>query len=165
MNASAIGPLPEHAFTQMSGLEALQGMMAGTLPIVPISKVLNFTLVAARYGAVTFAGEPTADHLNPAGTAHGGWAAAILDSALGCAAHSTLAAGERYTSVEMKVNFLRPILVGRTGRLSCEGQIIHRGRTLALADARLVDEAGKVYAHASETCMIFAKAAGPGSGA
>lgn len=148
-------PLPPDTFDTLTGLETLRGMIAGSLPAPPMAATMNFNLVEVDEGRVVFAGTPLEGHLNPAGTVHGGWAATILDSALACAVHSTLAKGERYTSVEMKLNFLRPILVGKTGRLICEGKIIQRGRTLALSEARLVDAGGKLYAHASETCMMM----------
>lgn len=154
---SRYAPLPPDTFDRLSGLDTLRAMIAGDLPAPPMAGTLNFDLIEAEEGRVLFAGTPLAAHLNPAGTVHGGWAATILDSALACAVHATLAAGERYTSVEMKLNYLRPILVGKTGRLSCEGKVIQRGRTLALSEARLVDSGGKLYAHASETCMIFPK--------
>ena len=150
-------PLPPETFDTLSGLETLRAMIAGDLPGPPMAGTMNFDLLEAEEGRVVFAGTPLAAHLNPAGTVHGGWSATIVDSALACAVHATLAAGERYTSVEMKLNFLRPILVGKTGRLICEGKVIQRGRTLALSEARLVDEGGKLYAHGSETCMIFPK--------
>jgi uncharacterized protein (TIGR00369 family) len=151
------GVLPENTFDQLDGLATLRAMIAGELPQPPICAVLNYRLVDASEGSATFAGEPDETMRNPAGTVHGGWAATLLDSALACAVHATLAAGERYTSVEMKLNFLRPILAGRTGQLLCRGEVIHRGRTLALSEAQLVDSAGKVYAHGTETCMIFPK--------
>lgn len=151
----AFSPLPPDTYDRMSGLEALRSMIAGDLPAPPIAKTLNFTLVEASEGRAVFEGEGLADVLNPHGTVHGGWAAAILDSALGCSVHTTLAVGERYTTVEMKVSYLRPILAGKTGILRCEGVVINRGRTLALSEARLIDAQGKLYAHATETCMIF----------
>ncbi len=155
---SRYAPLPPDVFDRLSGLETLNAMIAGKLPAPPMAQTLNFDLIEAEEGRVVFAGEPLPAFLNPAGTVHGGWAATLLDSALACAVHATLAAGERYTSVEMKLNYLRPILVGKSGRLTCEGKVIQRGRTLALSEARLVDGSGKLYAHASETCMIFPKA-------
>ena len=153
----AFAPLPPEAYDAMTGLEALHAMIAGKLPAPPIARHLNFTLVEASDGKAIFEGEASADVLNPHGTVHGGWAAAILDSALGCAVHTTLAPGERYTTVEMKVSYLRPILVGKTGVVRCEGIVINRGRTLAISEARIVDNQGKLYAHATETCMIFPK--------
>lgn len=152
---STFSPLPPEAYTHMSGLEALQRLIAGEFPAAPIAQGMNFALVEVSEGIAVFAGEGLAAHLNPQGTVHGGWTATILDSALGCAVHTTLKPGERYTTIEMKVNYLRPILAGETGRLTCRGRVIQRGRTIALSEANLVDAAGKVYAHATETCMIF----------
>jgi uncharacterized protein (TIGR00369 family) len=151
-------PLPPETYDRMTGLEALQAMLRGDLPGAPIARVLDFALHAVEEGKAVFAGAPTADHLNPHGSVHGGWAATVMDSALGCAVHTTLALGEKYTTVEMKVNYLRPIFPGKPARLICEGRVIHRGRTLALSEAQLVDSDGRVYAHGTETCMIFPKA-------
>ena len=155
---SRFAPLPAEVYDSMTGLAALQGMLSGDLPGATIARTLKFGLVEVEHGRAVFAGEPTEDFLNPHGSVHGGWAATLLDSALGCAVHTTLAIGEKYTTVEMKVNYLRPVFPGRPGRLICEGKVINRGRTLALSEARLVDSEGKLYAHASETCMIFPKA-------
>lgn len=149
--------LDPSVFDTMSGLDALSAMIRGDLPSPTIARTLNFALVKAEPGVAVFEGEANADYLNPAGMVHGGWAATLLDSALGCAVHTTLAPGERYTTVEMKVSYLRPIIAGKTGRLTCEGRIVNRGRTLALTEARLVDAEGKLYAHGTETCMIFPK--------
>lgn len=150
-------PLPPEAFDTMTGLESLNAMIRGELPAPTIARVLNFLLIEATPGRALFEGEPDENHLNPAGTVHGGWSAAILDSALGCSVHSTIQPGDRYTTVEMKVSYLRPIIAGKTGLMRCEGIVINRGRTLALSEARLTDMAGKLYAHATETCMIFPK--------
>jgi uncharacterized protein (TIGR00369 family) len=150
-------PLPPDTFDRMSGLEALQAMMRGELPAAPIAKVLNYWLAEVGDGFAAFEGEATAEFLNPGGTTHGGWAATLLDSALGCAVHTTLVPGERYTTIEMKMNLTRPILPGKTGKLRCEGRIVHRGRTTAITEARLIDGDGRLYAHATETCMIFPK--------
>ena len=155
MDERAFGVLPADLWDRTSGIEALRAMIAGELPAPPIAATMNLALVAAEEGRVTFEGEALEGHRNPAGAVHGGWAATILDSALGCAVHSTLQPGERYTTVEMKLNYLRPILAGVTGKLAAIGVVVQRGRTLALAEARLVDAAGKLYAHGTETCMIF----------
>lgn len=157
-SSRAIGPLPPEVFQSLSGLETLRRMIAGELPAPPISRTMNFILSEVEMGKVVFVGEPREDVYNPLGTVHGGWAATILDSALGCAVHTTIEAGERYTTVEMKVNYLRPIFPGKPAQFRCEGSVINRGRTLALSEARLVDDDGKVYAHGTETCMIFPKA-------
>lgn len=150
--------LPPDFFERMSGLETLQAMIEGRLPGPPIARTLNFRLATAAPGEVVFEGSPGEESYNPLGSIHGGWTATIMDSALACAVHSTLEKGERYTSVEMKVSFMRPIYPGKPARLICRGRVINRGRTLAFSEASLVDEAGKVYAHGTETCMIFPKA-------
>lgn len=149
--------IPPELIEQKSGLEVLRMMLDFALPGPTMASTLNFTLTRVEAGSVTFEGEPTELMCNPYGTAHGGWAATVLDSALACAVHTTLLPGDRYTSAEMKVSFLRPILPGKTGKLICEGRIINRGRTLALSEATLVDADGKLYAHGTETCMIFPK--------
>lgn len=152
--------LPPDFYERMTGLETLQAMIAGELPGPPIAATLNFRLIEAAEGVAVFEGSPGEESYNPIGSIHGGWAATILDSALACAVHSTLEKGERYTSVEMKVAFVRPIYPGKPGRLICRGSVINRGCTLAFSEASLVDEAGKVYAHGTETCMIFPKQEG-----
>lgn len=155
---SRFAPLPPDVYETHTGLEALQAIIRGDLPAPPIAKLLNFNLIEVALGKAVFAGAPGEETMNPHATVHGGWAAAILDSALGCSVHTTLAPGEKYTTVEMKVNYLRPIFPDKPVRLVCEATVINRGRTLALSDARLVDSDGRLYAHATETCMIFPKA-------
>lgn len=150
--------LPPDFYERMSGLETLSAMIDGTLPGPPIAQTLNFRLTGVSAGEAVFEGSPGEESYNPLGSIHGGWTATIMDSALACAVHSTLEKGERYTSVEMKVSFMRPIYPGKPPRLICRGRVINRGRTLAFSEATLVDEAGKVYAHGTETCMIFPKA-------
>lgn len=149
------GVLDPDIFDRMSGIETLETLIRGDLPQPPIAEVMNLRLVRAEIGLVVFEGEALAAHRNPAGVVHGGWAATILDSALGCATHSTLVIGERYTTIEMKVSYFRPIIAGKTGLLTCEGRIVNRGRTLSVSEARLVDGEGKLYAHGTETCMVF----------
>jgi uncharacterized protein (TIGR00369 family) len=105
-------------------------------------------------GVAVFAGTPAEYHYNPIGVVHGGFAATLLDSALGCAIHTTLKSGFAYTTVELKVNYVRPLLMS-TGPVEAEGKIIHVGARLATAEARVTDSTGKLYAHGSTTCMIF----------
>ena len=111
-------------------------------------------LVAADRGRVRFEGEPQFKHYNPIGVVHGGFAMTMLDSALGCAVHSTLEKGEAYTTLEFKINLVRP-LTKTTGNVTAEGRIVHRGRTVATSEGEIKDEAGKLYAHATTTCMVF----------
>ena len=140
----------------LSGLEHLQAIVAGEIPPPPIAVLLGFELVSIDEGRAVFAVSPGEQHYNPIGVVHGGLAATLLDSAMGCAVHSTLPAGTAYTTLEVKVNFARPI-TGATGRIVCEGNVIHRGRTVATADGRVTAEAtGKLLAHGTTTCLLFA---------
>jgi uncharacterized protein (TIGR00369 family) len=136
------------------GLSFLKAIIAGTLPQPPISELLDFHLVDAEEGRAAFEGIPKFSHYNPIGTVHGGVAATLLDSALGCAIFSTLHKGDTWTTLDLKLNFVRPITKD-TGPVRAEGRIIHRGRTVATSEGDLKDRAGKLYAHATTTCMIF----------
>ena len=147
---------------EMSGLEFLRAISRGELSGVPMADLMGFELHEVEEGRVVFECVPAEYHYNPIGTVHGGLAATLFDSAMGCAVHTTLPAGVGYTTVELKVNFLRPI-TARTGRLLCEGKTIHVGGRLATAEARLLDEAGKLYGHATTTCMIFREGAREGA--
>ena len=138
---------------QLSGAEYIAGLIAGEIPPPPIAVTLGFELVEASEGRAVFACE-TGEHLfNPIGSVHGGVAATLLDSATGCAVHTTLPAGVGYATTDLHVTFVRPI--GReTGRIVCTGEVLHRGRRMASAEARLVDGDGRLLAHATATCMI-----------
>jgi uncharacterized protein (TIGR00369 family) len=139
----------------MTGLEFLRAIAAGELPGAPIAELLGFEPVEAEEGRVVFAAIPDARHYNPIGTVHGGLAATLLDSAMGCAVHSTLPAGVGYTTLELKVNFTRPITTD-TGRILCEGELVHRGGRVATAEGRVFAEAtGKLLAHGTTTCLIL----------
>jgi uncharacterized protein (TIGR00369 family) len=141
----------------MSGLEFLQAMVRGELPPPPIMALLGFTildLADVEPGRVVFTAEPAEYHYNPIGMVHGGLACTLCDSAMGCAIHSTLPAGVGYTTLEVKVNFLRP-LTQATGVIRCEGKVIQVGRTVGAAEARITDARGKLYAHATTTCLIL----------
>ena len=137
----------------VSGLEYLQSLVAtGRTP--PIAATLDFRAVRFEAGVAIFEGTPAEFHYNPIGVVHGGFAATLLDSALGCAIHTTLPAGVAYTTVELKINYVRPLLT-TTGLVTCEGKVIHVGGRIATAEARVTDAAGKLYAHATTTCLIF----------
>jgi uncharacterized protein (TIGR00369 family) len=139
----------------MTGLEFIQALFAGSLPAPPITATMGFTGAEAEKGKVTFFGEAGEHLYNPIGVVHGGFAMTILDSAMGCAVHTTLSVGEAYTTLETKVNFVRPITL-ETGRLRCDGTIVHRGGTVATAEGRLVAEGtGKLLAHGTSTCLVF----------
>ncbi len=142
------------AAREMSGLEYLRAMARAELPGVPMASLMGFGVAEIEEGRVVFECVPGEQHYNPIGSVHGGLACTLFDSAMGCAVHSALPAGVGYTTVELKVNFLRPISV-QTGKLSCEGTTLHVGGRIATAEARLTDEAGKLYGHATTTCMIF----------
>jgi uncharacterized domain 1 len=136
------------------GLSFLKAVIDGKLPQAPLCEVLGFQLTEAETGRAVFEGVPEFRHYNPIGTVHGGFAASLLDSALGCAIFSTMAKGEGWTTLEMKLNFVRP-LTKDTGPVRAEGRLLHRGRTLATSEGDLKDSAGKLYAHATTACMIF----------
>ncbi len=138
----------------MSGIDYLRAIVAGDVPPPPIAILLGLEIVDIQEGQVTFAVKPAEYHYNPIGMVHGGLACTLFDSAMGCAVHSTLPAGATYTTLEIKVNFLRP-LSSRTGRVLCEGKVIYVGGRTATAEARLIDADGKLYGHATTTCMIF----------
>jgi uncharacterized protein (TIGR00369 family) len=138
----------------LDGLAIMQAMMAGELPYAPIAKTLDFLLIEIERGRAVFQGTPRAEHLNPLGTVHGGWFATLLDSALGCAVHTMMPAGRAYTTAELGVNLVRAI-TPKVPRVRAEGTVVHCGRQLATATARLVGADGMLYAHASTTCLVF----------
>jgi uncharacterized protein (TIGR00369 family) len=138
----------------VSGMEVLRKMTDGELPPPPIAKTLDFGLELIEEGRAIFTGTPAEYQYNPIGVVHGGWASTLLDSALGCAVHSMLPAGSAYTTVELHINFVRPITV-ETGTVRAIAEILHMGRRLATAEARLVDANDKLLAHATTTCMVF----------
>lgn len=149
-----IGVVPHEELAKLSGIEFLQRIIDGLYPAPSMGARLNFGLSEVSEGRAVFRGMPGPRHLNPMGTVHGGWAAAVLDSALGCAVHTLLGPGEAYTTVEFKVNLTRPVTV-KTGEVVCEGRVVHRGRTLAVSEARLEDSQGKLLAFGTETCSLF----------
>jgi uncharacterized protein (TIGR00369 family) len=146
-------PLAE-AGMGLSGLEFLQKIVSGELPPPPLARLMNFDLVELREGHAVFAVDPAEYHYNPIGVVHGGLAATLLDSAMGCAVHSTLPAGAGYTTLEIKVNFIRA-MTAETGRVRCEARIVHVGGRTATAEGKVIDEAGKLYAHGTTTCLIL----------
>lgn len=137
-----------------TGLEMMQSLLHGELPAPPITDTLDFTLVEVGYGQAVFQGRPLERHYNPLGTVHGGWFATLLDSAVGCAVHTAMPVGKSYTTLELKVNMLRA-LTKNVELVRAEGRTIHVGGQVATAEARLVDAAGKLYAHATTTCLVF----------
>jgi uncharacterized protein (TIGR00369 family) len=148
------GVVSADALTSHDGLGFLRAIISGELPQPPISELVGFHLTEADKGRAVFEGLPEFHHYNPIGSVHGGFAATLLDSALGCAIFSTLLKGDTWTTLELKVNYVRA-MTKDTGPVRAEGRIIHRGRTLATSEGDLKDKAGKLYAHATTTCMIF----------
>lgn len=158
MAAMNAGPGPGVARPEQvagkTGLETMQAMLRGELPYPPIGQTLDFTLVAVAEGMATFQGTPGARHFNPMGTVHGGWFATLLDSALGCAVHTRMPPGRGYTTAELGVNLVKAI-TPKVARVRAIGHVIHCGRQLATAEARLVGPDGTLYAHATTTCLVF----------
>ena len=126
-----LGVIPREELARHSGLVLLRRLIAGEYTAPPMAGTLNFGLTEVDHGRAVFRGVPNERHLNPLGAVHGGWAATIMDSALGCAVHTTMVIGEAYTTAEFKVNLLRP-----PGEVVCESRVVHRGRTLAVSDRR-----------------------------
>jgi uncharacterized protein (TIGR00369 family) len=148
-------PLPgAQASRVLSGLEYLGAIQSGRFPAPPIARLMDFTLSEVGEGRAVFVVQPSERHYNPIGLVHGGLLATVLDSAMGCAVHSTLPAGTGYSTLELKVNFTRPVLKD-TGLLSCEATVVHRGRQTATAEGRVRDEEGRLYAHGSTTCLLM----------
>ena len=137
-----------------TGLEQMQAMLAGELPFAPIARTLDFSLIRVEPGVALFQGKPGPAHFNPMGSVHGGWFATLLDSALGCAVHTLMPAGRGYTTAELSVNYVRG-LSPKVGRVRAEGKVIHCGRQLATAEARLFGPDGTLFAHATTTCLVF----------
>ncbi len=143
-----------HLLGRRSGLEILQAMASGELPPPPIMSLIDGQGMTVEEGSVTLDLEPREFHYNPLGTVHGGVLSTLLDTAAACSVHSTLPAGVAYTSMDLNVKFQRPATIA-SGRLSCTGTVLQRGRRTALAEARITDAAGRLIAHATSSCMIF----------
>lgn len=137
-----------------SGLELLLDIVAGKLPKPPIASTLDYEMTEVREGFVVFEVVPAEYHYNPLGVVHGGLAATLLDSAMGCAVHSVLPAEVRYTTIELKVNYIRALTTA-TGRVRAEGTVIHIGGRVGVAEGRIIDAEGRLYAHGTTTCLIL----------
>lgn len=137
-----------------TGLEVMQGLIAGGLPAPTISETMDFLLVEVTHGTAVFQGRPGAKFLNPMGSMHGGWYATLLDSAVGCAVHTTMPVGRGYTTLELKINIVRAVSLN-VPLVRAEGRVIHVGRQTATAEGRLVGPDGTLYAHATTTCLVF----------
>lgn len=143
----------------LSGIEFLRAIRAGELPPPPIVELMGFTLESVEPGRVVFSVEPAEYHYNPIGVVHGGMASTLLDSAMGCAVQTLAPFGVSYTTLELKVNLVRALHAGM-GVVSGEGTVLHFGRQTALAEARVIGPDGKLYAHATSTCLIIGANAG-----
>ena len=138
----------------MTGLEFVQGLADGTLPLNTMAKTIGYEITEAEHGRVVVMAEPQEIHLNPAGTVHGGLAATMLDSCMGLAIQSTLEKGIASTTVEFKISFVRPI-TPETGLIKAEGMVINRGRRVGTAEGRVTDSKGRLLVHGTTTCLIF----------
>ena len=139
---------------EMSGLEFVQGLVDGTLPLNTLAEILGYDVTEAASGRVVVTVTPNGTHLNPAGTVHGGLAATLLDSAMGLAVQSTLEKGVGQTTLEFKISLVRSIMPD-TGPIKAEGIVLSRGRRIGTAEGRLTDLEGRLLAHGTTTCLIF----------
>lgn len=143
-----------HEAAELSGLELLQNIADGEIPPPPMMVLMNAKVPALESGRVIFEAEPQEYHYNPIGSVHGGFAATMLDSAMGCAIHTMLPAKVGYTTLEIKVNYVRP-LSANSGVILCEGNVIHLGGKIATAEGKITNKEGKLFAHATTTCLIL----------
>jgi uncharacterized protein (TIGR00369 family) len=139
---------------EMTGLEFVQGLADGTLPLNTMAETLGYDVTEAENGRVVVTAEPRDIHLNPAGTVHGGLAATMLDSCMGLAIQSTLEKGVGSTTLEFKISFVRPI-TPQTGKITAEGKVINSGRRVGTAEGRVTDSSGRLLVHGTTTCLIF----------
>jgi uncharacterized protein (TIGR00369 family) len=151
--SAPVGVLPQGA-TDRPAIALFEAMIAGELPPPPITRPLGFILTSVAIGRAVFHGRVSRDFYNPLGTVHGGWISTLLDSCMACAVHTTLAAKQAYTSVEIKINFVRPVLES-TGPVQAEGTVLNVGRRVGTAEGKLTDAAGRLLAHGTTTCLIF----------
>jgi uncharacterized protein (TIGR00369 family) len=151
---AGFGVVPLEQVRTMDGMTLFREIMAGRLPAPPMSKTLGMSLLEIEQGRVVFGYKPMFDHYNPLGSVHGGIAATLLDSVMGCCIHTTLKAGTGYTTVEIKVNYVRA-MTDKTGPVRAEGKVINVGSRIATSEGRLVDDSGKLLAHGTTTCLIF----------
>lgn len=137
----------------LTGIDYLRALQNGDLPAPPIARLVDFTFTEVEPGRVTATLTPREFHYNPIGVVHGGIASTLLDTVMACAIQTGLPVGVLYTTVELSINFIRPLLA-TTGEIRAIGEVIHSGRRLAMAHGRIEDAAGKLYAHGKTTCMI-----------
>ncbi|MEO8450618.1 MAG: PaaI family thioesterase [Gemmatimonadota bacterium] len=148
-------PMPgARAAQELAGVDFLRKLAAGDFSPAPFARLLGATIESVEPGRVTFAMVPGEQHYNPIGVVHGGLLATLLDSAMGCAVQSKLPAGSTWTTVELHTNFVRPVVM-TTGKIVAEGTVLHAGSRVSTAEGRIVDGSGKLYAHATTTCLVF----------
>ncbi|HYP54224.1 MAG TPA: PaaI family thioesterase [Pyrinomonadaceae bacterium] len=145
---------PDASGGRASGLEYFQKLMRGEVPRSPMSELIGFRIVEVERGRAVLELDANERFNNGLGIAHGGLAATLLDAALGCAVNTVMPAGKVFTTLEMKVNYVRP-MNARTGTVRCEARVVHAGSRTATASGRITDAAGKLYAHGTATCMLF----------
>lgn len=153
-STASTGVVSPDVLASMSGLDFLQRIGDGRFPSPPIAALLGIHPVEVECGRAVFSANPDARLYNPIGSVHGGFAATLLDTCMACAVHSKLKAGQGYTTVELKVSFVRAISA-ETGEVRAEGKIINFGRQIATAEGRLTDARGRLLAHATTTCLVF----------
>ena len=149
------GTIDAREIAHLSGLEFLEGWASGRFPPPPMARTFNFELAEVEHGRTVFEGTPLRDFYNPIGSVHGSYAAALLDSAMGCAVHTCMAAGQGYTTLEYKISLVRG-MTDATGRVRAEGLVLQVGRRVATAEGRLTDSAGRLLAHGTTTCLVLA---------
>jgi uncharacterized protein (TIGR00369 family) len=151
---STSGIVPIEALAAVPGLEVMRGIIDGRYPVPPIAELLGFQLTEIDFGRAVFQSTPEFKHYNPLGTVHGGYAATLLDSCMGCCVHSTLPVGVGFTTLEFKVTLIRA-MTDETGMVTAEGRILNSGRRTATAEGRLTDAKGRLLAHGTTTCLVF----------
>lgn len=154
MPVKTFGTVSPEMQKAMSGLEFVQGLAAGTLPLNTLAQTLDYDVTEAEHGRVAVTLTPSPAHLNPAGTVHGGLTATLLDSCMGLAIQSTLDRGVSQTTLEFKISLLRPI-TPETGRIRAEGSVLNCGRRIGTAEGRVTDSQGRLPAHGTTTCLVF----------
>ncbi|NOJ43372.1 PaaI family thioesterase [Bradyrhizobium australiense] len=154
MTKKTYGTVSEERRKQLTGLEFVRGLASGELPLNTIAQTLGYDVAEAERGRVLVTLVPTDEHLNPAGTVHGGLTATLLDSCMGLAIQSTLDKEVSQTTLEFKISLLRPI-TPQTGEIRAEGKVLNSGRRIGTAEGWVVDTQGKLLAHGTTTCLIF----------
>jgi uncharacterized protein (TIGR00369 family) len=152
------GPLSAGQASQLTGFEYVQGLIDRMIPRPPFAELANIRPVAVERGRVTFEGVPSAQFLNPMGVVHGGWVSLLLDTAMGCAIHTMLEAGQAYTTIDLHTTFVKPVHAN-ANVVRCNATVLHAGNRVASAESGLFDAQGELLAHASQTCLIMRAAA------